>query len=444
MLGRIDVFVTEHKRFPTVHELGDGKITMRSSVIRKLNRLESAGLVLREGSRWKSCLITDRGRLQLRNLSVPLGSAVHNSEPGNSASVTDKKIIGNSKGRGASCHVIGTQVVWLSQRKRAALYHINRFVCEHASFPSTIEIAERLTGKHVTSWSRGHAVDLFAQLENDGFIERKRKGNRISWSQEGAFTPLGKELAATLSEPKKRSPGERASRTGGGIAEDGGTRFKNMLIPADQLRRDEIVQLADAYGKLGDKVKKAKANGRQKDLRIATFSLEEGRTCDPHCGLKKVCFAGKMSQQKRILYEGLKTDRLVSQAMGNAGRLHYRINTIGDFPTQSFLEAVFATIAVTGSTAFGYTHWQPEHSLGKMVRDLSDWHWDFFSVRTSYEHGSRKPLSERGAVVLQEFHPKLLKEHNAIPCPEETGRARNCGECGACWTTRRNIAFKFH
>ena len=153
-----------------------------------------------------------------------------------------------------------------------------------------------------------------------------------------------------------------------------------------------------------------------------------------------------MARQKRILYEGGATDRRMMEVIAKGEPMHYRINTIGDIPNDDFLSAVLTGIMLSGSTSFGYTHWQPEHPLGYRIREYSKRYWNFFAVRTSYEHGSREPLLERAAVIVKSFKDaEILKLHNAIPCPEQTGKVRNCGECGLCWLAQdKNIAFAEH
>ena len=333
---------------------------------------------------------------------------------------------------------VGDQIISLSAKQQAVLSHIGYLLMERKVFPGPHDVIS-MTGKALRDYERGVINTLFRTLEKKGLISRKSTGD--AWKKTGSLTIIGIAILEKLEYPPPPLLTQKKEYRGG-ISDDGGTRFKDKLFSVDS--GTTIVRPASPYSKLGPRVTKGSSRSRQKGLKIATFSLEEGRTCDPQCGLAKICYAGNMPRQQRILYEGEKTDRAVADAIYNHGPAHYRINTIGDIPTQGFLERILEAVIASRSTAFGYTHWQPENKLGGQIRLLSDQSWDFFSIRTSYEHGSRKPLKKCGAVTMEKFDKELLAEHNAIPCPEQLGQVKNCGECGLCWTTCRNITFQLH
>lgn len=426
VLELIDVSFKQNGRFPYDKELCEGNEKRRGVVQRGLKELERAGYLDRRGNTpWHHSILTESGKERLVNRHVT------RTEP-------QTRRYHEPKSRSG-----------LSKSQRTVLFLIHQTWVEKQIFLDPNGLNQLLKPNQATNWDRGHMITTYRALEDIGHIARIP--GSYQWKHGGYLTEQGHRLALRLSLPNPISTPNIRVRFGGGLAPDGGTRYKNLLFPADS-PDFELIQAATQYSKLGTVVSKTKSGGRQKGLPLATFSLEEGRTCDPKCGLATVCYAGKMSRQKRILYEGTKTDKLMVQAICATKQSHYRINTVGDIPTQSFLEGIFSAIAVTGSTAFGYTHWQPESELGALIRQLSGWHWDFFSMRTSYKVGSRPPLPERAAVVMEKFDPKVLREHNAIPCPEQlqqTGQKKfnhrvNCGNCGLCWTTRRNIAFQIH
>jgi hypothetical protein len=424
-------------RFPRPIELCDGKPTQRGAVIRSLGTLEAAGLVTRHGQRhWGNAQITALGYELLGGAPARVFRSATHPTP-----ATPKQ--------GDISRTTSPGRVGWSQRNRAVLaaaVHAHR---HHTEFPSPNSIGRQWYGEHMTNWQRAHLVTTFRRLEKRGYIARKRSG-QMSWRLCGYLTPHGYATAQQLGlERQVAAPTTSPGRRGGGLSPDGGSRFPKMVFAADTVG---IVKFPSPYSKLGQVATKASGEGRQLELPIATFSLEEGRTCDPACGLAKVCYAGKMPYEKRIRYEGHKTDRLVAKAIAEAGPHHWRVNTVGDIPSQSFLEAVLAAITVSCSTAFGYTHWPRESELGAAIAYYSERYWGFFSIRTSYEDGGREPLPSRAAVVVERFTPEVLRLHHAIPCPEQlqnkgyrTFRRRiNCGSCGLCWTTQQNIAFERH
>lgn len=418
VLAEIVAFNEQHGRFPAPIDLCDGQETRRGGKIRHYSTLEKANLIYRPGNAWSDGTIIPEGVELVRDgvTAIPV--------PGKRT-------------------VEDLAEVHLSPRERDVLYHILQYYYRTGEFGGPNDIVAIMYGR-VTNWNRGHMIHTFSKLEDEGFLARAGSPH---WGKGGRFTDAGFAFASTLSAPIERI--EKRGRRGGGLSPTGGTRFPDMLFSA---RPDNVIQQGDAHSKLGTVVTKANGRRLQMGLPIATFSLEEGTTCSPECGLRDVCFAGKMSLQKRIRYEGKETDRAVAKAILEAGPRHYRINTVGDFPNQSFFEAVLAAVTVSGSTAFGYTHWPLEEELGATILSYSDRYWDFFSIRASYEHGSREPLPRRAAVVLKTFDPELLRLHNAVPCPENLQRFGyrkfkqdvNCGNCGLCWTHDGNIAFVEH
>jgi hypothetical protein len=461
-LARIDAFLLANEHFPPPSALCDRK-EMKGSVQRNLTRLEEAGFIKRATPpHWDSAerLAKDlpspvllkqvaRAHIPAKERPVVKEKPAAKAAPAPEASLRQrtsqrtKRQASNARTQRA-VYQVGNQTMRLSRKGQAALYYIAESVRLYNIFPSTTYVGEKIHGKTLTSFDRAHMIQTYANLEAQGIVARSKSGNGASWGKYGRLTPFGEAVARKLSPDVLKDVLRPVTRVGGGIDIDGGTRFKDKLFSVDTLRRKGITQRGDAHSKIGHVAKKAADGGRQKGLPIATFSLEEGRTCSPTCGMRERCYAGKMALQRRILYEGEKTDRAVAHAIVTAGPMHWRINTVGDIPRPEFLEAVLSALTVAGSTAWGYTHWQPEHPLGEQIRMYSEYYWNFFAIRTSYEHGSRDPLPERGAVVMEKFHPELLELHNAIACPEQTGEARNCGECGLCWTVRRNIAFEDH
>jgi hypothetical protein len=419
MLDTIDVFVESEGRFPEPNDLCGENRSARGPIIRHFAVLEGAGFIGRNGHSWSTGYLTPEGIRHVDgvdHLTTVAG--------GKTAEELSR--------------------VHLRPSEELALYTIYRFTVEHERFPGPADVARELEGR-VTNWNRAHMIRRYQRLEAEGFIARPATHH---WDKSGRFTRAGKAVASKLRKPVVVA--KKSRQTGGGLSPDGGTRHPSMLFSATP---DNVLQEGDKHSKLGTRVSRASVGAPQAGLPIAQFSLEEGRTCSPACGLRDVCYPGKMSQLRRIKYEGAKTDRAVGAAILKSRPHHLRINVSGDFPTQDFVDSVYRSIEESGSTSFGYTHWQPEEELGGYIRALSDANWDRFAIRTSYEPGSRAPLLRRAAVTMERLDADLLREHNAVPCPENLQRLAgvrfkhdvNCGNCGLCWTlTERNIAFIQH
>lgn len=416
----------------------------RGPINRDLLELENHGYIKRTGSgprkRWGSAEITEAGREFAESGGCELVQgrvyAQRMTTSGKNRQRKRRLVRNTYRVEGVTYELTG--------RQERAFFGIRDYCTERpGAFPTTNELVVYL-GDKLTSHTRGHMVTLFRNLETMGLIERVGDKQVMQWNLYGRFTKAGEAFIAAHPDTTSAYTPQQM-RFGGGVhPKTGGTRFEQMLVSVGNLTAEEIAPLADPYGKLGRKVDKAGKAGLQKGLPIRTFTLEEGKTCDLQCGMRNYCYGGKMSRQKRIRYEGQKTDIAVAQAIMEVGPAHYRLTTLGDIPNREFLEGLIAALVVTKSTAFGYSHWHPGSELGAQIYAYADRYWEWFSVRFSYETGVEKPPVERGAVTLPEFDEGLLRYHNAIPCPQQQGKALDCGDCGLCWTTRQNIAFKLH
>lgn len=275
---------------------------------------------------------------------------------------------------------------------------------------------------------RGHMLASMRRLEMRGFVARRGH----SWSS-GRITQAGRNYLANHTPPPKRGAGRPGA---GGLAADGGTRFKHTLIEINAA--GFRMSLGEQNHKLGAVV----AKGRHKGRAMRAVTLEEGRTCPAECALRPNCYGGGMPFAKRLAWRGEATAKAIAEAIRAAGPVLVRLHTLGDFPSFQYAERILKAIAAGGGAAFGFTHHAPESRLGDALRRMAAANWDRFSIRTSYLHGTRKPIAVRSAVVVE--HPDQAKDHNAIVCPEQLGKVESCAKCGFCWHSQRPVAFVLH
>ena len=431
LLVRAKDKLTEIERFPLIREISEGQQTQHGTISKILTELVAAGYLSKPEHSWKSASITELGQAYVSQCPVYNAGLLDFCEEDSGQEGTSKQsasAISDDEGRS----------VKLPCSVHLLLAIIARVVKEENRFPDTAEIVRDHTdGKK--NWARGHVGQRFRRLERHGLIVRNG-GSR--WAKAGEVTDRGWLYLQHNQLPdvptiKKKSP----ARLGGGLAPDGGSLYPAKVFSASEMA---ILKPGSQSPKLGQRVRVGKAP--HKGLPILSLSLEEGMTCDPNCDLRNLCYAGKMSQEKRVRYDGPQTDKAIARSIINLdeGPAHLRLHTVGDFPTVTYVEAVLAALTVSHSTSFGYTHWQPESEIGAVIRAHADFHWRTFAIRTSYRHGSRLPLGERAAVTVDDFTPRLLEMHDALPCPEQTGNVPDCGKCGLCWNTKQNIAFRLH
>lgn len=281
---------------------------------------------------------------------------------------------------------------------------------------------------------RGHMLAALRRLEDLGFVTRiKLPGNERHGWKTGTVTLAGRAYIANNPRPVRRAP--TYGSVAGGLHEDGGTRFKNDLV---ELGQAPILALGAQNPKLGRVVSK----GPHKRLPMRYVTLEEGRTCPTDCALRSRCYGGNMPLAKRITWRGEKTGEGIAEAIRTSKPCMIRLHNLGDFPSIKYARSVLEALKESGSAAFGFTHWSPSTTIGYALRRWADENWGTFAIRTSYLRGSRAPIPERSAVIVE--HPDQAKEHNAVVCPEQMGKTPSCAQCGYCWNSRRPVAFVLH
>lgn len=275
---------------------------------------------------------------------------------------------------------------------------------------------------------RGHMLKRLRLLEHVGYIERT--GHH--WSS-GRVTDRGRAVLATATRRPTQNGGANASHDG--IHADGGTKFKRMLVHSNDAL---ILSRGEQNKKLGTIV----AKGRHKGLPMRAVTLEEGRTCPAECAIRTQCYGGGMPFAKRLSWQGETTGQAIADAIEHSQPALVRLHTLGDFPSLKYARRVLSALLKGGSAAFGFTHHAPETPTGADIREMARKHWDRFSIRTSYRHGTRAPIAERSAVVIS--RPDQAAEHDAVLCPEQQGQTPSCAECGFCWHSQRPVAFVLH
>lgn len=275
--------------------------------------------------------------------------------------------------------------------------------------------------------SRDRMLKALRDMEAAGLVSRTDR----DWNT-GFITPAGRLVLDTALPPK---PTRGYRKRDMGVHSDGGTIFKSALVEAGNA---PILASGAQSAKLGRVVTK----GPHKGLPMRYVTLEEGRTCPSDCGIKGKCYGGNMPLAKRIVWRGEETGEAIAEAIRTSRPALIRLHNLGDFPSTSYAAKVIAALVSSGSAAFGFTHHPPEDNIGGALRRWAARHWDRFAIRTSYLHGTRKPIADRAAVIVAS--PSDAVAHDAVVCPEQLGRTPSCAACGFCWHSQRNVAFVLH
>lgn len=208
--------------------------------------------------------------------------------------------------------------------------------------------------------------------------------------------------------------------------------FRNSIVDPNERPR---LLINGQNPKLGPKVIK----GRLKDFPIYTLTLEERKTCPMTCLEWKTCYGNNMHFAKRIRHGDAMESRLwdelaILQQINPKGFL-VRLHVLGDFYSVDYVQLWHEALeAYPALHIFGYTARKPQSDIGREICELIGVWPERFHVRFSGWNGPRN-----GAVVVNH-----ASETQHIVCPEQTGKAKTCGNCGLCWHSDRTIAFLRH
>ncbi|MFZ5669098.1 MAG: DUF7227 family protein [Pseudomonadota bacterium] len=197
--------------------------------------------------------------------------------------------------------------------------------------------------------------------------------------------------------------------------------------------------------KLGKQVLKGPRTGWP----IFHVTLEERATCPRSCPVWADCYGNAMPYARRHrpdedFIPAMKAE-IVTLARANRKGLLIRLHALGDFFSVGYVEMWAQLIDFLPQLhVFGYTARSEEaddeesQAIARAIRELSDKHWDRFSIRFS----RAEPGPQRSVVV--ETDPKLP---DVIVCPAQTGGTDACATCGLCWAPAardKTIAFLRH
>lgn len=190
--------------------------------------------------------------------------------------------------------------------------------------------------------------------------------------------------------------------------------------------------------KLGTTVLK----GKWKGMPIVSLTLEERATCPRACKLWFDCYGNNMGRALRYR-PGYKLERAIIADLArlqerHAGGFVVRLHLLGDFYSVAYVDFWAACLEeFPALRVFGYTARQLDDVIGERVAALREYAWDRFAIRTSGADSGPRTL----VIDIPEAAP------DAIVCPAQTERTRNCSTCGLCWSEaamHKPIAFLQH
>ena len=216
---------------------------------------------------------------------------------------------------------------------------------------------------------------------------------------------------------------------------EGRTKFAKAVKPVGALKN--LLVSGHSNIKIGRDVRKAKFRGYW----IYTLSLEERKTCPSSCRHWQTCYGNNMPFAKRIDH----TDpdfiptlaREVATLCIKRKGVLIRLHALGDFFNVEYVEFWMRMLRTYSNLAiFGYTARHPVTEIGNMV-----WLMNSRWPNRCFIRFSDGQLPEMSTVSIGD---EAGCPPNAFICPEQTGKTRCCATCGACWSTKKNVAFMEH
>ena len=197
-----------------------------------------------------------------------------------------------------------------------------------------------------------------------------------------------------------------------------------------------VIKRPKSYNKLGWRV-----SGKYfQDYAMYSLTLEERATCPTTCQRWADCYGNNMPFAHRLQH-GLDLEHALFRDVGAACRENprgvlVRLHVLGDFYSPEYV-GVWEELLATHDNlaAFGYTHRNdPACPIHQAIADCKM----NFGVRF-YIRWSDMPD------VPDSASHETIAAPDAITCPEQIGKAKNCAACGLCWNAAaEKIRFIHH
>lgn len=216
---------------------------------------------------------------------------------------------------------------------------------------------------------------------------------------------------------------------------EGRTKFPKTVKSVEEV--SNLLVTGHSNVKIGRDVRKARHRG----FWIYTLSLEERKTCPSSCRHWQTCYGNNMPFAQRVDHTDPRflpklASEVANLCLKRKGIL-IRLHALGDFYSTEYVEFWMRMLRTYSNLAvYGYTARHPTTEIGNMVFMMNERWRDRCMIRFS---DGCLPEMSTVSIGTEEGCPP-----NAFICPEQTDKTRCCATCGACWSTRKNVAFLEH
>jgi len=201
---------------------------------------------------------------------------------------------------------------------------------------------------------------------------------------------------------------------------------------------ERVLKSGEHQSKIGSTIVK----GRWRGMPIYALTLEERATCPSDCALYRSCYGNMMNWSRRFEHGPALEAALVTEigdlAIAHPRGFAVRLHVLGDFYSVDYVALWRRLLEATPELhVFGFSaRWRREDDIGQALLKLAYENWDRFAIRFS-----NAPIETCSTVTIEYAGAAPA---DAIVCPQQLGKTKNCASCGLCWQTERRIAFIRH
>lgn len=180
--------------------------------------------------------------------------------------------------------------------------------------------------------------------------------------------------------------------------------------------------------------------GAWRGFPLFSVTLQERATCPPDCMRWAECYGNGMAYAHRFEHGPEFEAQLLREVEAAASLYPFgfavRLHILGDFYSVEYVHEWLNMLQrFPNLHVYGYTA-RHDGSIGDAIRAVRlkfrERFWVRFSRNSEYSGGDDIYAGDDGKVS------------KAIKCPEQTGKAQSCLDCGLCWAVLTTITFQDH
>jgi len=211
-----------------------------------------------------------------------------------------------------------------------------------------------------------------------------------------------------------------------------GTIYQKNVHPPHHAQ--SILKKGSQNKKLGFKI----TTGKWTNKRLYSLTLEERATCPRSCHHWEDCYGNNMPFAHRFKHGTALVKKLeleITELMSKHKHgVVIRLHVLGDFYSHRYVKFWRKMlIRFPKLCIFGYT--ARDDNIGNDIKVLNERYADQCVIRFSRNEkfdGKNRYAADEDMMI------------NAFTCPEQTGKVKNCANCGLCWSVDKTVRFLTH